>query len=156
MLISPDVIGKRFYFVCPEPMPRKMIIPVKVIAGPFFSESIDEKILQIPALLDTGAVESAIDESIASALQLIPVDQCVFLNAHGEIAGYEYFVDLEIAEGFRINQLKVAECSFHSEDVKMLIGMDILGLGEFAHIKMPEERSMFVFRIPNDAPFLAE
>ena len=155
MLINPDVIGRRFYHVFPEVTPRRMIMPVKVSAGPLYSECMEWKSITVPALIDTGAYASAIDQSIVEELRLVHVGNEVYATASGEIDSKLYYVDLTLFDDLIIKMVNVPGCIL-TGDVRMLIGMDVLGLGEFAHIKIPDAGSALVFRIPDDVPFLAD
>lgn len=88
--------------------------------------------IAINALWDTGATISSIDRDLAQSLSLIPIGKLPIHHAGGRSVQdvYTFNVNL-LSRKFVINVSKAISGNFSGQDFKMLIGMDIISLGDF-------------------------
>ena len=98
---------------------------------------------------DTGASKSSIDKRVVSELGLFPIGKENISTANGIATVNTYLVNLTLP-----NQVTVANVSVTGtdlgNDVDILIGMDIIQLGDFS-ITNINNTTTFSFRIPSVA-----
>ena len=83
------------------------------------------------ALWDTGATHSVIHPRIAHRLNLRPVDKTMVQGVHGSEEVNVYIVNIELPDG--ITALNVVSTGANiGDEIDVLIGMDIIGAGDFA------------------------
>lgn len=113
------------------------------------------KYKKVNALWDTGATNSVIDVEVAHALGLIPISRAQVCHANGTAAVNVYMVNITLPNNIMIPMLQVTEGSLSGTDV--LIGMDIIGLGDFA-VTHQNGGTTFSFQIPSthDTDYVAE
>jgi len=108
--------------------------------------------VQVNALWDTGAMHSVISDKIIEALKLEPYDQ---IDAYGVNGWYKtpvFLVDLLLPNGMQVVRLAVSRGDLIASD--MLIGMDVISLGDM--MLTNSGFTKFSFRIPaeGDNPFV--
>lgn len=99
------------------------------------------------AIWDTGATKSCITKRVAEDLKLIPVGKTTIGTANGNAEVDTYFIDIGLPNGMAIQQILVS-CADLGQDIDVLIGMDIISLGDFS-ITNFNGRTTFTFRIPS-------
>ncbi|MDR1101684.1 MAG: retroviral-like aspartic protease family protein [Clostridiales bacterium] len=102
------------------------------------------------ALWDTGANRSVITEKLAGELQLVPISQINVNTPSGSHKANIYQVDVLLPNNVAISKLEV--CSGHSNQWDMLIGMDIITMGDFA-VSNFGGRTSYTFRMPSMMDF---
>lgn len=112
-------------------------------------------ITSFSALWDTGATNSVIDKSIVEKLGLTPVGVGKVFHANGEAVVNKYLVNIVLPNNFMIPMVTVTEGKL--QGTNMLIGMDIIGLGDFV-ITHKNNGTIFSFQMPSthDLDFAAE
>lgn len=110
------------------------------------SDSAEPK--QYVAIWDTGASASVITVKVANDLGLQPVGMTEVHTAGGRRNCNIYLVDIELPNGIHISNVQVTEADMTTQDV--LIGMDIVGLGDLA-ISNYQGKTSLSFRIPSVA-----
>ena len=111
-----------------------------------------EKTLNIKnAIWDTGATSSAISIDIAKLLDLEPIDRIMTHTANGSVEADAYIVNfmlpsLKANDKVRVKNLKVTEGNL-GPHTDMLIGMDIIGAGDFI-VQNDNGKTSFSFCIP--------
>lgn len=98
------------------------------------------------ALWDTGATNSVITNKVVSSLGLKPVSLGKAYTPQGEYTAYKYYIDLTLPNGVTINKLIVMEGTPFGCDI--LIGMDVIGRGDFA-VSNHQGITSFSFRMPS-------
>jgi predicted aspartyl protease len=106
----------------------------------------DENKIKITALWDTGASGSLITQNIAKKLNLIEVEIAMVHTPSGEMKCPVYLIDLYLPNRVIIPKVRVAEGIPTNCD--MLIGMDVIGCGDFA-VSNYKNQTTFSFRIPS-------
>jgi predicted aspartyl protease len=104
---------------------------------------------RIRALWDTGASTSSISGAFADRINLPALDFTQIHGAGGIHDSRVFRVDLLIpGTQVRINDVQATE--FVAHDFDMLIGMDIITLGDFS-VTNAGGKTVFSFRLPPDA-----
>lgn len=98
------------------------------------------------ALWDTGATNSVIDKKVAQDLGLIPSGLARVYNANGSATVNRYIVNLYLPNHFMIPMVPVTEGILNGANI--LIGMDIIGLGDFV-ITHRNGGTVFSFQMPS-------
>ncbi len=102
--------------------------------------------VQYNALWDTGATASVISTEVVRQLGLAPISQCKTYHAQGESIVNVYLVDLILPNKLRVKDVKVTEGRLNG--FGLLIGMDIINLGDFA-LTHKNSQTVFSFQIPS-------
>ena len=111
----------------------------------------DEERQTFQAIWDTGATHSAITQKVVDLCELKPTGQVEVSHAGIDDALEEtdtYLVDLGLPNRVLMRNVEVSRGGFTGGDV--LIGMDIINMGDFA-ITHPNGGSKFTFQIPPQA-----
>lgn len=124
-----------------------LLSKVKVSANKeLFNDAKEEEFIGI---WDTGATNTAISSKVAEKCGLIPTGKAIVNTANGENIVNTYIVDIGLPNNVNINGVQVNEFTA-VEGSDLLIGMDIMGLGDLA-ISNYEGKTSFSFRIPSMA-----
>ena len=102
-------------------------------------------IQQFSALWDTGASGSVISTEVVTQLGLLPISQCKTYHAQGESVVNVYLVDILLPNQLLIRDVRVTEGRLNGFGV--LIGMDIINLGDFA-LTHRDKKTVFSFQVP--------
>lgn len=102
------------------------------------------------ALWDTGATNTAISDSLAHDLGLLPIGKADVSGAHGVKTVDVFLVDVLLPNNAGVKSVKVTEAALE-EPLGLLIGMDIITLGDFVFTNV-NGNSVFSFRIPSRGP----
>jgi predicted aspartyl protease len=108
------------------------------------------KTQQHVALWDTGATNSVICKSVASAMGLQPISARKMHTANGDNVSNVYLVDLALPNNVILEAMQVSEADFttFNPTVHMLIGMDVINLGDFS-ITNYKGDTVMNFRLPS-------
>ena len=111
-----------------------------------YGVSLSKKIIKVRALWDTGAMLSAITPQTAQSLNLVPFNR-VKVNGINNISMADMVkVSIKLPNLFEVKNTNVTVCNL-VRDVDLLIGMDIIQLGDFS-ISNGQGRTLFTFAIP--------
>jgi len=100
----------------------------------------------IRSLWDTGASGSCICMGLARHLGLKPIDMCMVRGATGVSQSNVYMVDILLPSNVIIHNVRVSEF-IDNGAFEIIIGMDIITLGDFA-ISNKDGKTSVSFRIP--------
>lgn len=104
--------------------------------------------LKIVAIWDTGATNSVINESVAADLGLIPSGKSIVNGVTGSDKNANtYKVSVSLPNNIKVSLTAVAVHAV-AGDAQMLIGMDVIGLGDFS-ISNVNNLTVFSFRVPS-------
>lgn len=109
--------------------------------------SVRPSIAQYEAIWDTGATGTVITSKVAKELGLLPTGKITSNHAGGTDEVNTYLVNVYLPNGINIIGVKVIEAVL-SGNTEMLIGMDIISLGDFSFTNFNGE-ACFTFRIPS-------
>lgn len=113
-----------------NPYANSIIVPVTIMTKPSLCSERLIKTVKTHALVDTGATVSAIDAGLAEQLGLIPISKCMVNGVHGSEIVNMYSFDMVILDAMRIDIQQATSGQFKASSFKILLGMDILRLGE--------------------------
>jgi len=102
--------------------------------------------VKVSALWDTGAYASVVSERIVSALGLLPINYQRACGVNGWYESPVYLVDIMLPNKMKITGVSVSRGELVAAD--MLIGMDIISLGDMLVTNKPTTE--FTFRIPSE------
>ncbi len=109
---------------------------------------VPKKSEKVKAIWDTGATNTVISQNVSSKLSLIPTGRA---NCNAVNECYEtntYIVNIGLPNGLRITDVQVTEAA-NMPDYDLLIGMDIITLGDLA-LTNANGITWFSFRFPPD------
>ena len=125
-----------------EKKQSKIITSVDLYSIPFNSSLS----LTTNALWDTGANMSAITPEIQQKLKLTPIDKKSIAGIHNTQVVDVVLITLELPNSVIKKNIKAAVCNMTS-NYGMIIGMDIISLGDFA-LSNGKEQTLFSFAVP--------
>lgn len=106
------------------------------------------QILETKALWDTGATGSVITSNSAKELGLKPTGIARVNHAGGEGDANTYLVNIYLPNKIYFRGVKVTECPDVVGNFGVIIGMDIISLGDFSFTN-PKGNSIFSFKLPS-------
>lgn len=113
------------------------------------------QMIEYPALWDTGAMGSVIDRSVVQQLDLKPTGNARVFHANGEAIVNTYSISIALPNGVTFPTVRVTEGCLNG--TKVLIGMDIISVGDFA-VTCKGGKTKFSFQVPSthDIDFVSE
>lgn len=108
----------------------------------------DDRVYNTVALWDTGATNSVVTPSTAKSLGLLPISVAHVNHAGGTSLANVYLVDIYLPNNVRIQGVRVTECSEKAGEFGVIIGMDVISLGDFT-ISNANGKTTMSFRIPS-------
>ena len=123
---------------------------VRVLETQVFIENpFNAKSRQCRAIWDTGAEITTIVQSVADDLGCIATDKANMVGVGSQSKEVNvYDINLIDPAGFKITNMAVASTSSIGGGGEILIGMDIIGLGDLAITNVNEETT-FTFSVPS-------
>ena len=121
---------------------KRIITPVTLYSVPFISSLS----LTIEALWDTGASMSAITPEIQKHLRAVPIDRKEIAGIHNTEEVDIVSLSLELPNNVIKKTIRVAVCNISSQ-VGMILGMDIISLGDFA-LSNGNAQTLISFAVP--------
>lgn len=107
------------------------------------------------AIWDTGATHSAITKKVVDDLGLQPTGVRETRHAGGKSSNNTYLVNIALPNRVMVPHVRVTEVQLipddnvsDNEQPQLLIGMDIIGLGDFA-VTNANDKTTFSFRVPS-------
>lgn len=102
------------------------------------------------AIWDTGATICTVSEQVATLLSLKPEYKTKLKTSSEVIEKPVYRIDITIPGGTKITGVKAALSDISNQGLDLIIGMEIIGLGDFA-VSNYDGKPQFTFRIPSQA-----
>ena len=100
----------------------------------------------VRALWDTGAESSCISQGLARHLGLKTIDMCQVCSVTDVKPSPVYMIDILLPSNVTINNVRVSEF-LDNGSFEIIIGMDIITLGDFA-VSNKDRKTIVSFRIP--------
>ena len=104
--------------------------------------------VSVNALWDTGATSTCISKDVVAALNLIPLGRRDILTPSGLSVVNTYLVDILLPNHLTVGNVVVCDSEIGSQGLGVLIGMDIINLGDFA-VSNYNGKTVFTFRTPS-------
>lgn len=111
------------------------------------TDFLTNKTISTSAIWDTGATNSVISKSVARTLDLKPISKVAVNGVGGVMVTNVYAVNVTLYQHITVTT-KVTECEELSSNNGMLIGMDIINLGDFSVTNFNGKTKMS-FRVPS-------
>ena len=99
------------------------------------------------ALWDTGSTMTVISSELADKLKLEPVGEMLAESAGGKYKAKKYVVSISLPNRLNIENVVISSGKL-GPGIEILIGMDIITLGDFA-ITNYNNKTVFSFRFPS-------
>ena len=99
---------------------------------------------------DTGDTSSCISDSVAGKLDLKPTGMMNIKTPSGSKEVRTFLVNIKLPNYLSVVDVPVCETDIGSQDIDVLIGMDIILLGDFS-VSNFNDRTVFSFRHPSKA-----
>ena len=112
--------------------------------------------IKYTALYDTGATHSAISPKVVADLKLASIGATTVGVGGGKLPTTSHLVNIALPNRVMFSMLRVAQMTLH-QNIDALIGMDILGAGDFA-VTHHQGNTTFSFCCPSrrEIDFVAE
>ena len=104
------------------------------------------------AIWDTGATATSITAKVVQECGLAPITVASVTGVHGTQQANVYLIDVYLPNAVRVETVKATEMALVGDDVDVLIGMDVIGLGDLAVTNF-QGKTSFTFRIPSVTRF---
>lgn len=127
---------------------REIITEVHVSLPTFNGDPNLEDLYRTTALWDTGATASVVTTDTVKSLGLKPVGRTRVNHAGGTSDTDVYMVDIYLPNEVAVRGVRVTECSQQAGSFGVIIGMDILTLGDFA-LTNTKDKTSVSFRVPS-------
>ena len=103
---------------------------------------------QAVALWDTGATGTCISRELARQLHLVPTGFTDICTPSGKSTMNTYLIDIVLPNSVAVRQVPVCESEIGAQGLGVLIGMDIITLGDFS-ISNLHGKTTFTYRMPS-------
>ena len=100
------------------------------------------------AVWDTGATRTCISSEVAQALGLVPTGKMMIRTPSGSDSVNMHLVGLGLPNKVKVEDVPVCETMIGEQGIGVLVGMDIIALGDFA-VTNKNGRTCFSFRMPS-------
>jgi predicted aspartyl protease len=104
--------------------------------------------IQVVSQWDTGATGTCISKELVQKLGLLPTGMVNVHTPSGVGTMNKYMINLILNKEVKISNLPVMDSEIGKQGIDVLIGMDIISLGDFA-ISNYDKKTQFSFRIPS-------
>lgn len=100
------------------------------------------------ALWDTGATGSCISKKVVEELNLFSTGKKTIQTPSGHSDVNTYAIDVLLPQKVLIKDVVVCDSEIGNQGIDMLVGMDIITLGDFA-VSNCDDKTVFTFRMPS-------
>lgn len=100
------------------------------------------------SLWDTGATNTCISPKIVRELGLVVTGKTLMYGSTSARETNTYLVDLYLPNHVRVTDVRALEADLESQGIDVLVGMDIINLGDFA-VSNYGGKTSFTFCIPS-------
>ncbi len=125
---------------------KRIIVSDIGVSLPFLGDT-KTTINPFKGIWDTGASGTVITKNVVDSLSLKPTGQTMVNHAHGSNITNTYLVNITLPSNITVQNVVVTEGKL-PEGVDLLIGMDIITLGDFS-ITNKDKTTVMTFRIPS-------
>ena len=119
---------------------RELKTTVTIVCG--------EKRIEGVAQWDTGASGSCISQRVVQELEPVRTGLRTVLTPTGSSIRGMYLLDLVLPNEVHVPDVAVVDTEIGNQGVDVLIGMDIISLGDFA-VSNYDSKLVFTFRVPS-------
>ena len=105
-------------------------------------------VVPVKAQWDTGATATCISKKLVEKLNLLPTGKVRVSTPSGTGIMNKYIINLILNNEVRIQNLIVMDSEIGNQGIDVLIGMDIISIGDFA-VSNYNGKTQFSFRLPS-------
>lgn len=102
----------------------------------------------VKALWDTGASSSCVSHDVVSDLGLTAIGKCMVSTPTGSKEVDTFCLDARLPNNVNFEGIVVMDSEIGNQGIGMLVGMDIIGQGDFA-VSNHDGRTVFTYRYPS-------
>ena len=106
---------------------------------------------QFTAIWDTGAMTTNISNNVVEFFGLVPIGTMKLGSIYATQIRPKYEIGVELPGGFRYCDLCVVGVEEIARNIDVIIGMDIISVGDFA-VSNYNGKTSFSFRFPSQGP----
>ena len=146
----PEKIKYRAFNILYDKPVKELISRIKIFPLLTIDKAARNVPVDVEALWDTGATVTCIKPALFSRLNLHPLDatnHVTLTGIGGKITANSTLVNLSLTPNFAIEYCSVYIADFPG-DAEVLIGMDIIGIGDFV-VCNANNKASFSFAIPS-------
>jgi len=99
------------------------------------------------AIWDTGATNSVITKNVVDGLKLVPTGITKVFGVNSSCEQPTYLINLILPNRVNVVNINVTECNLNSPGNDLLIGMDVICIGDFS-ISNYGQKTTFCFSAP--------
>jgi large-conductance mechanosensitive channel len=103
--------------------------------------------VRVQAVWDTGATRTVISNSLQNQLGLFPVRKVMAMGVNSIIQADMTEISIRLTDGIIMPNIEVVVSELNSGSCQILIGMDIISLGDFS-ISNANGETVFSFVVP--------
>lgn len=103
--------------------------------------------IDVKCIWDTGATHSVITQSAVQRLNLVQTGRTLVRGINSEEERSTYMIDIGLPNRVAIQDVVVTECNINSPGIDLLVGMNIISMGDFAISNGPGH-TVFSFAMP--------
>ena len=103
---------------------------------------------QYKAIWDTGATGTSVTKRVATECSLTPISQAAVTGVHDTQLSNVYLIDVRLPNRVVVSEVRAVETPLLAGEAEVLIGMDIIGMGDFA-VSNFQGKTTFTFRMPS-------
>ncbi len=121
------------------------------VGKPFNLDELENNNLELDgavAIWDTGATGSVITKELVNKLGLKPISKQAVRGVTGEKESNVYMVHIMLPNNMLLTFVRVIECEDILGESSLLIGMDIISLGDFS-VTNVEGKTVMSYRYPS-------
>lgn len=122
-------------------------VGVSIAFNPNTSQENLPKITEISAIWDTGASCTVISKEVANQLNLVPTGKITITGVNHTSEENTYFVNIYLPNKVMLMYVKIVEAPALSGGAGMLVGMDIIGSGDFS-VYNEDGKTVMSYRFP--------
>ena len=100
------------------------------------------------ALWDTGATRTCISNEVVKSLNLIPIGKIDMIGSSGYFTSDTFLLNITLPNDISVANIVVQETEIGAAGIGLLIGMDIITLGDFS-VSNYNGKTVFTFRTPS-------
>ena len=126
---------------------RELITNIHIGLSSILPHGGSKSFISVKGIWDTGATGTVITKSIVDKLKLSPTGKTKVLGLNSSAIKDTYILDIGLPNKVRIPNCNVIESEINSKEIEVLIGMDIIQLGDLA-ISNANNRTTFSYCIP--------
>jgi len=123
-------------------------VSVSLAFNPQISQSKKPLVKKYKAIWDTGATNSVVTKKVAKELGLKPISKTEVHGVGDPKIENVHLVNLYLPNRMIVGYIRVTECNNLSGGSDVLVGMDIIGMGDFAVTNVNKKTTMS-YRLPS-------